>query len=97
MMFVQGGKSSRIVNCILALKSYSEGKLGGKIGLWKYGGNLKPPTHVKPIMRKNSEPFMRSLSRAMSVGDRDGWLSDHSSNSEPGHDRSEGVRHDYCL
>ncbi|TKY52283.1 Kinesin-4 protein [Spatholobus suberectus] len=87
----QGGKSSRIVNCVLALRSYSEWKLGGKNGSWKYGGNPKPPTSAKLILRKNSEPFMRSLSRSIFLGDRDGLLSDNSPKSgDAGHDISEG-------
>ncbi|KAJ1383470.1 P-loop containing nucleoside triphosphate hydrolase, partial [Sesbania bispinosa] len=86
----QGGKSSRIVNCVLALKSYSEWKLGGKNGSWKYGGNPRPPTPGKQVVRKNSEPFTRSLSRGMSLGDKDGWPSDVSSNTEVEHERIEG-------
>ncbi|TKY61548.1 Kinesin-4 protein [Spatholobus suberectus] len=80
----QGGKSSRIVNCVLALKSYAEWKLGGGNGSWKYGGvpNQKPPISGKSILRKNSEPFTKSL-WTMSSGDRDGYMSD------PGHDRNE--------
>ncbi|KAK8499466.1 hypothetical protein V6N12_011551 [Hibiscus sabdariffa] len=38
----QGGKSARVVNCVLALKSYNEWKLSGGNGVWKFGGNLKP-------------------------------------------------------
>ncbi|GAU21507.1 hypothetical protein TSUD_34700, partial [Trifolium subterraneum] len=79
----QGGNLSRIVNCVLALKSYSEWKLEGKNGLWKYGGSPKPlsPTFAKIFVRKNSIPFMRSLSRgtATPLGDKDGSLSEHSS------------------
>ncbi|OMO82036.1 hypothetical protein COLO4_23295 [Corchorus olitorius] len=40
----QGGKSARVVNCVLALKSYSEWKLAGGNGVWKFGGNVKPAT-----------------------------------------------------
>ncbi|MBA0639928.1 hypothetical protein Goklo_022922 [Gossypium klotzschianum] len=40
----QGGKSARVVNCVLALKSYNEWKLSGGNGVWKFGGNLKPAT-----------------------------------------------------
>lgn len=97
MLYLQGGKSSRVVNCVLALKSYAEWKEGGKIGSWKYGGigNQKPPISGKSIMRKNSEPFMKSL-WTMPLGDRDGSMSDHSSYSDSGHDRNEGVRELYC-
>ncbi|XP_039126713.1 kinesin-like protein KIN-14F isoform X2 [Dioscorea cayenensis subsp. rotundata] len=65
----QGGKSSRVVHCVLALKSYHAWKQMGGIGLWKYGGNLKP-TGGKYFMRKNSEAFMNSLSRTQSVNDK---------------------------
>ncbi|KAK7337711.1 hypothetical protein VNO77_18297 [Canavalia gladiata] len=84
----QGGNSSRIVDCVLALKSYAEKKFG--VG-WKYGGvgNPKPPASGKPILRKNSEPFLKS-SRTTSIGDRDGYMSDPSSYSDPGNDRNEG-------
>ncbi|KAF5454141.1 hypothetical protein F2P56_023828 [Juglans regia] len=63
----QGGKSARIVNCVLALKSYSDWKQGGGNGSWKLGGNMKPPTCGKPFARRNSEPFMNSLSRTSSM------------------------------
>ncbi|KVI12525.1 Calponin homology domain-containing protein [Cynara cardunculus var. scolymus] len=65
----QGGKSSRIVNCILALKSYNEWKQTGGNGAWKFGGNLKPITFGKNFIRKNSEPFKNSLSRNMSMNE----------------------------
>ncbi|KAK8607404.1 hypothetical protein V6N13_053141 [Hibiscus sabdariffa] len=38
----QGGKSSRIVQCVLALKSYSEGKKSGAISTWRYIESPKP-------------------------------------------------------
>lgn len=63
----QGGKSSRIVNCVLALKSYSEWKQSGSNGIWKFGGNVKPTTSAKQFVRKNSEPFTSSLSRTSSM------------------------------
>ncbi|KAD5316898.1 hypothetical protein E3N88_16844 [Mikania micrantha] len=63
----QGGKSSRIVNCILALKSYNDWKQAGANGAWKFGGNLKPVTSGKIFIRKNSEPFKNSLSRSVSM------------------------------
>ncbi|KAG9134050.1 hypothetical protein Leryth_004736 [Lithospermum erythrorhizon] len=62
----QGGKSSRIVNCVLALKSYSEWKQKGEIGVWKFGGNPKPSSFSKQFVPKN-EPFISSLSRTMSM------------------------------
>ncbi|MCD7460941.1 hypothetical protein HAX54_044891 [Datura stramonium] len=61
----QGGKSSRIVNCVLGLKSYSDWKKEGGTGIWKFGGNIKSNASAKQIVRKNSEPFTNSLSRSM--------------------------------
>ncbi|RLN43330.1 hypothetical protein C2845_PM01G12870 [Panicum miliaceum] len=58
----QGGKSARVVNCVLALKSYGDWKQCGGTGPWKYGGNLKPSASGKSFGRKNSEPFRRSQS-----------------------------------
>ncbi|GLT37969.1 hypothetical protein SLA2020_122480 [Shorea laevis] len=64
----QGGKSSRIVNCVLALKSYSEWKKGGGNGSWKYAANAKPPSSGpgssgKQFVQKTSSmnSFVRSL------------------------------------
>ncbi|CAM0872838.1 unnamed protein product [Alopecurus aequalis] len=58
----QGGKSARVVNCVLALKSYGDWKQCGGTGLWKFGGNLKPSASGKSLVRKNSEPFRRCQS-----------------------------------
>ncbi|KAJ1412590.1 Spindle pole body-associated protein Vik1/Cik1, microtubule binding domain [Sesbania bispinosa] len=66
----QGGKSSRIVNCVLALKSYSEWKQNGANGAWKFGGTLKPTISAKSFVRKNSEPFTNSLSRTSSINEK---------------------------
>ncbi|KAI4349700.1 hypothetical protein L6164_010262 [Bauhinia variegata] len=66
----QGGKSARIVNSVLALKSYSEWKQTGATGVWKFGGTLKPATSGKCFVRKNSEPFTNSLSRTSSINER---------------------------
>ncbi|CAL0311125.1 unnamed protein product [Lupinus luteus] len=66
----QGGKSSRIVNCVLALKSYSEWKQTGGNGVWKFGGTLKPAISTKSFVRKNSEPFTNSLSRTSSTNEK---------------------------
>ncbi|KAL2492006.1 P-loop nucleoside triphosphate hydrolase superfamily protein with CH (Calponin-like proteiny) domain [Abeliophyllum distichum] len=49
----QGGKTSRVVNCVLALKSFNEWKQGGGNGLWKFGGNSKPSSTGKPFVRKS--------------------------------------------
>nr|GEW72408.1 kinesin-like protein KIN-14I isoform X1 [Tanacetum cinerariifolium] len=65
----QGGKSSRIVNCILAMKSYREWKQAGGHGTWKFGGNVKPVPSGKNFIRKNSDPFKNCLSRNMSMNE----------------------------
>ncbi|KAL7157714.1 hypothetical protein ABFS83_02G095700 [Erythranthe nasuta] len=88
----QGGKSSRIVNCVLALKSYSDWKQGGGKGVWKFGGNSKPPSSGKQqFVRKNSDLFLNSLSRNSSVGDRslDSLSTDQCSFGDLGQDVNE--------
>lgn len=57
------------MNCVLAIKSYDEWKQSGGIGVWKFGGSIKPPSLAKAssFVRKNSEPFMNSLSRTSSI------------------------------
>jgi kinesin family protein C2/C3 len=66
----QGGKSARVVNCVLAVKSYSEWKQTGGNGVWKFGGNVKPTVSAKSFVRKNSEPFTNSLSRNSSMSEK---------------------------
>ncbi|KAG4917277.1 hypothetical protein JHK87_054834 [Glycine soja] len=66
----QGGKSARIVNSVLALKSYSEWKQTGGNGVWKFGGTIKPTVSSKSFVRKNSEPFTNSLSRNSSINEK---------------------------
>ncbi|CAN7025158.1 unnamed protein product [Brassica rapa subsp. trilocularis] len=67
----KGGKSIRIVNCILALKSYSEWKLKGGTGPFRYGSNMKNNFGSrKPFLRKSSEPFMSSMSRTHPSADQ---------------------------
>ncbi|XP_059297995.1 kinesin-like protein KIN-14I isoform X1 [Lycium ferocissimum] len=66
----QGGKSSRVVNCVLGLKDFSEWKKTGGTGVWKFGGNVKSTTSAKQFLRKNSEPFSSSLSRSMSINEK---------------------------
>ncbi|VFQ83524.1 unnamed protein product [Cuscuta campestris] len=63
----QGGKPYRVVNCVLALKSYSEWKQEGGIGSWKLSGNVKPTSCGKQFVLKHSEPFMNSISRTSSA------------------------------
>nr|GMD03568.1 kinesin-like protein KIN-14I [Ipomoea batatas] len=66
----QGGKASRVVNCVLALKSYSEWKQAGGNGSWKLSGNVKPTSFGKQFFMRNSEPFMNSISRSASIVER---------------------------
>ncbi|KAK9161659.1 hypothetical protein Syun_008000 [Stephania yunnanensis] len=79
----QGGKSARIVNCVLALKSYCERKQVGANGSSKFGGNLKPSNSGKYFVRKNGEPFMNSLSRSQSLN------ADQNLNGDLVHDQPE--------
>ncbi|KAL6557944.1 hypothetical protein OROMI_018294 [Orobanche minor] len=79
----QGGKSSRIVHCILALKSYNEWKQFGGNGLWKFSGNSKPPCGGKQVVRKNSDLFLNFILRNSSAGEK-------SVESLPGEDNSCG-------
>ena len=79
---LQGGKSARLVNCVLALKSYSEWKEGGGSGPWKFGGNMKAAGSGKPFQRKNPEPFMNSFLKTLSGGQQ-------TSNGDIGHDLNE--------
>ncbi|PON40537.1 Kinesin-like protein [Parasponia andersonii] len=66
----QGGKSARVVNSVLALKSYCDWKQSGGNGVWKFGGNVKITTSTKSFVRKNSEPFTNSLSRNSSMTEK---------------------------
>lgn len=38
---LQGGSSSKVVDCILCLKGYYEWKQAGGIGVWRYGGTVR--------------------------------------------------------
>uniref|UniRef100_A0A7N0SZI1 Uncharacterized protein n=1 Tax=Kalanchoe fedtschenkoi TaxID=63787 RepID=A0A7N0SZI1_KALFE len=58
-----GGTSARVVNSVLALKSYHEWKQSGGNGVWKFGGNIKPTFSCKAFVRKASEPFTNPLSK----------------------------------
>ncbi|KAI9080345.1 hypothetical protein K1719_037739 [Acacia pycnantha] len=66
----QGGKSARIVNSVLGLKSYSEWKQTGADGSWKFGGTVKATTPGKSFVRKISDPFTSSLSRNSSINEK---------------------------
>lgn len=38
---LQGGSSSKVVDCILCLKGYYEWRQAGGIGVWRYGGTVR--------------------------------------------------------
>nr|XP_043619499.1 kinesin-like protein KIN-14I isoform X2 [Erigeron canadensis] len=90
----QGGKSSRIVNCVLALKSFSEWKQTGGNGVCKFGGNVKPFTSGKNFLRKNSEPFKTSLPRNISMNESpmNAQLSEAENNKMPSSSLNKLVR-----
>ncbi|KAG0482343.1 hypothetical protein HPP92_010427 [Vanilla planifolia] len=60
----RGGKGSRVVDSVLALKFYIEAKQAGKDGSSKFGGTSKPASLAKHFIRKSCEPFMNSISRS---------------------------------
>nr|VDD08109.1 unnamed protein product [Brassica rapa] len=55
--FEKGGKSTRIVECVLALKSYREWKQSGGSGTWRYIVTSKPTTFgiAKQYKRRDTE------------------------------------------
>ncbi|KAG7653629.1 Calponin homology domain [Arabidopsis suecica] len=61
--FEKGGKSARIVECLLALKSYREWKQSGGSGTWRYILNSKPTTFgiAKQYKRKDSEAHVDAV------------------------------------
>ncbi|WCJ43004.1 Kinesin-like protein KIN-14G [Euphorbia peplus] len=64
----QGGKSSRIVTCVLALKSYNEWKQSGGVGTWKYSSGTAKPAFggAGRFMRKAADSFMNNASMTSS-------------------------------
>ena len=48
--YIQGGKLSRVLNCVLALKSYGEWKKAGAHGTFKFEGNPKPSPERKQMV-----------------------------------------------
>ncbi|WVZ88691.1 hypothetical protein U9M48_035181 [Paspalum notatum var. saurae] len=56
----------RVVDCVLALRSFSEAKHVGKQSPFKYGGIIKPLS-AKYAIRKNNEPFMKAIMRSHSA------------------------------
>nr|XP_019710231.1 kinesin-like protein KIN-14F isoform X3 [Elaeis guineensis] len=76
----QGGKSARVVDCVLAVKSYGEWKQMGGHGSWKYSGNSKFSNTGKNFLRKNSEPFKNSLSRNQPMYENEVLCMEHNLN-----------------
>ncbi|XP_010489762.1 PREDICTED: kinesin-like protein KIN-14G [Camelina sativa] len=66
--FEKGGKSARIVECVLALKSYREWKQSGGSGTWRYIVNSKPTTFgiAKQYKRKESEALVDAVTSSPS-------------------------------
>ncbi|OEL30028.1 Kinesin-4 [Dichanthelium oligosanthes] len=62
----KGGQGVRVVNCVLALKSFSDARQVGKQSPFKYGGIVKPLCG-KYAIRKNNEPFMKVMTRSHSA------------------------------
>ncbi|KAM0914486.1 hypothetical protein ACQ4PT_011481 [Festuca glaucescens] len=62
----KGGQGVRVVDCVLALKSFAETKQLGKQSLFKHGGIVKPSMSAKCCVRKN-EPFMKAMTRSHSA------------------------------
>ncbi|KAL3636954.1 hypothetical protein CASFOL_019253 [Castilleja foliolosa] len=86
----QGGKSSRIVHCILALKSYNKWKQCGGNGLWKFSGNSNKPVSggKQAVVRKNSDLNMKFISRYSVAGEKsvDGLSNEDNSSCVGGED-----------
>ncbi|XP_039839693.1 kinesin-like protein KIN-14Q isoform X1 [Panicum virgatum] len=59
----KGGKSVRVVDCVLALKSFNESKKTGRQASCKYGGILKPSIPGDYFILKNSDAFMNKNMR----------------------------------
>ncbi|XP_020254915.1 kinesin-like protein KIN-14Q isoform X1 [Asparagus officinalis] len=66
----KGGKGSRVVDSVLALKSYSECNQMGKNGYTKYGGLIKPTGSMKSFFKRNTEAFMNTLYRNQLLNDK---------------------------
>lgn len=81
-LIFQGGKSARIVNCVLSLQSYGEWKQMGGHGSFRYGGNSKPSISGKSFIRKNSENYKGSLSRSQSLNENDGLCAELNSQGD---------------
>ncbi|ONM27406.1 P-loop nucleoside triphosphate hydrolase superfamily protein with CH (Calponin Homology) domain [Zea mays] len=62
----KGGQGVRVVDCVLAMKSFCDAKHVGKRSPFKYGGIVKPLSG-KYVIRKNNEPYMKVMMRSHSA------------------------------
>jgi hypothetical protein len=73
---MSSSSSAKLVDCILALKSYHDWKQGGALGFWR----LKSPNHPTGYITNTSKYFNRSKSMNGSNVSRKKWaLSDQES------------------
>jgi len=54
------------VNCVLALKSFSDWKVAGGSGSWKLTGGVKSPSSGKTFLKKNTDRYLSAVSRVSS-------------------------------
>ncbi|KAL6653723.1 hypothetical protein ACP70R_008647 [Stipagrostis hirtigluma subsp. patula] len=62
----KGGQGVRVVDCVLALRSFCEAKLVGKQSSSIKHSDTTKPLAGKYFIRKNAEPFMKALIRTHS-------------------------------
>ncbi|AQK48394.1 P-loop nucleoside triphosphate hydrolase superfamily protein with CH (Calponin Homology) domain [Zea mays] len=62
----KGGQGVRVVDCVLALKSFCDAKQVGKQSSFKFGGIVKPLSG-KYATRKNNEPSVKAMIRSHSA------------------------------
>lgn len=66
---ISSNSSAKLVDCILALKSYHDWKQGGALGLWR----LKSPSHSTGNINRSVPKFSRSKSMNNSSNARKKW------------------------
>ena len=66
---MSSNSSAKLVDCILALKSYHDWKQGGALGFWR----LKSPSHPTGTINKSISKFQRSKSMNNSSNARNKW------------------------
>ncbi|KAG0585317.1 hypothetical protein KC19_2G003100 [Ceratodon purpureus] len=66
---MSSNSSAKLVDCILALKSYHDWKQGGALGFWR----LKSPSHPTGNMNRSVSKFSRSKSMNNSSNARKKW------------------------